>query len=151
MQKALVHMNKMSEFGHSQVALSIKRRCFCCEWQLPSDLNRFASYLRSCVQKGRGCWTGDKSKYGARWHHRCLRRRLREEQRRARHGFSTARALPGEPTDAPNMAIKRDVEQTEKKRFPGLPNKCKHWRAYWWAFQQKCFSSRVCWVSSMKR
>ncbi len=52
--------------------------------------------------------------------------RLREEQRRARHGFSTARALPGEPTDAPNMAIKRDVEQTEK-RCLALPKKCKHW------------------------
>ncbi len=51
---------------------------------------------------------------------------LREEQRRARHGFSTARALPGEPTDAPNMAIKRDVEQTEKM-CQALSKKCKHW------------------------
>lgn len=90
-QKALVHMNKISESGHSQVALSIKRTSICCECQLPSDLNRFASQLRSCVQKGWGCWTGDKSKYGAR----CITASAEpaeEEQRRARHGFSTARS-----------------------------------------------------------
>lgn len=39
--------------------------------------------------------------------------------------FHCARA-PRRPTDAPNMAIKRDVEQTEKM-CQALSKKCKHW------------------------
>lgn len=125
-QKALVHMNKISESGHSQVALSIKRTSICCECQLPSDLNRFASQLRSCVQKGWGCWTGDKSKYGAR----CITasaEAAEEEQRRARHGFSTARSPENRRMSQIWRLNVTSSKPKKKRRCLALPKNCKQW------------------------